>query len=546
MQGLIRRSSAFLSRRRVALALVLGALVLTDLIVTLSCPSTYRAKATVTVESSRLPDDLLPLVPSVQGRIDRLTGLALSEGLLNEIALACPRLARPRILHVFEGGASSPVQTIRDRIEVQASGRGDRSELLSITVTGEKADETAYVASRIAVELVERDRDFRVATATAIHDAVVSEASADLRPLDDLAARIDRMKAENPLMATTQDAGIRAQLEQASHALDEDQITQAEVATSVAMLEGEVSRWSLAVQEEAEVARRAAAAAEAQKAQPRAPADDPRRAHLVELERELVAARSHFTDQNPEVKRLVREIALEREYLGVPDTDGDAEPVPGPGSERSERPAESAPRQEPRVGLVERSSDVKPAADVPTGEPRAMDTRFVIEAPAYRSWREAVAKLEAARTRDAALKARIERRSAELARLRELVDKLPEKRLELVRLEAERDRLHARAEEARQRLERVERIWRIELGDGSGGARTERLALSEAALVPRFALGPDRPWMFFIGLIASVLIAVVAAYVRDAQDRSLHTDEDLQDALDIPVLGVIPRLRGRR
>src|SRR2546421_12245547 len=91
LRGLIRRSSTFFARRRLALGVVLSGLVLTDLVVTLSCPSTYRATATVTVEPARLPDDVKPLVPSVQERIGRLSGLALSEQLLSDVARVCPR-----------------------------------------------------------------------------------------------------------------------------------------------------------------------------------------------------------------------------------------------------------------------------------------------------------------------------------------------------------------------------------------------------------------------------------------------------------------------
>ncbi len=64
--------------------------------------------------------------------------------------------------------------------------------------------------------------------------------------------------------------------------------------------------------------------------------------------------------------------------------------------------------------------------------------------------------------------------------------------------------------------------------------------------MPDFALGPDRPWVFLVGLALSFAIAAIAAYVRDVQDRSLHTDDEVRDALDLPVLGVIPRLRGWR
>lgn len=545
LRGLIRRTSAFFARRHLAFGIVFGALAVTDLVVTVSCPSTYRATATVLVETARLPEDVKPLVPSVQGRLASLTGLTLSDQELARLAVLCPRLAKPRILHVFEGGASSPIQTIRDRVAVETPGRGDRSELVVISVTGENAEQTAIVASTLACRLVELDRDFRLAAASAIHSSVVSEATMDVGPLQETRARIEKLAAENPLVATTSDTVIRAQLEQERRALEEDQVAQAELSASLPLLEGEVSRWSLAVQEEAEVARRAAQAAESARGSSATPAEnDPRRERLSELERQLVAARSHYTEQNPEVKRLLREISLERERLGVEGEPGEEE---GPAPEKPTSPGGTGGGARLFPPAIAGGAEVRPAADAPADPPRAAGgARFLLEAPSYRNYREAIAKLEGARAHDGGLKAKIKHRLEEVARLQGLVDRLPERRLELARLEAERDRLAARFTSSQQRLAGVEKAFLLEVCERPDGARTERLALAGPVLVPDFALGPDRPWVFLVGLALSFAIAAIAAYVRDVQDRSLHTDDEVRDALDLPVLGVIPRLRGWR
>src|SRR4051812_28421107 len=139
-RGLIRRGSAFFRRRRAAFAIVFFALVFTDLLVTLTCPSTYRATATVIVEPARLPEDVKPLVPSVQERIGRLTGLALADQHLAELARTCPRLAQSRVLRVFEGGSISPVQALRDAVVVETRGQRtiagvERTELVVVSVT---------------------------------------------------------------------------------------------------------------------------------------------------------------------------------------------------------------------------------------------------------------------------------------------------------------------------------------------------------------------------------------------------------------------------
>ncbi len=498
------------------------------MIVAIAWPDSYRVTATVAVEPARLPDDVKPLVESsIQDRIERLCRVTVSDALLGEIARNCPRLARPRFLHVFEGGASSPQETVREKIAIERRGRGDRTELVLVTVTGEKADETAYVASRLAGVLVALDREFRVSAASAIHSSTLAR-TVDAGPLDELKRRIELLRTQNPLIATSSDAAIRAQLDQETRARDEDQIADAEVAASLPLLADEVRSWNRAVLDEAEIAQRNAAT-DATRAQGTGrEADDPRRARLVELQRQLVQSLSHWTEQNPEVKRLRLEIKLERARLGEPEPEDEDAP--------------SAPLEK-RTGLAPRNvADARPAADTTT----QAANRFMVEAPSYRNLREAISRYEAAKSRDAALKARIQTRTTELARLHDQVDKLPERRLELSRLDAERERLEQVAVTNRLALEKVERAWRIEKGDGRDGVATERLSLAGAVVTPDRPIGPDRLWIFLMGLLVSFPVAALAAYVRDAQDRSVHTDEEAARVLDLPVLGVIPRIRGRR
>src|SRR5579883_1595301 len=366
VRGGIRRTSAFFRRRRIAFGLVLSGLVLTTTLVAIAWPDSYRVTATVAVEPARLPDDVKPLVESsIQDRIERLCRLTVSDTMLGEIARNCPRLARPRFLHVFEGGASSPQETVREKIAVERRGRGDRTELVLVTVTGEKADETAYVASRLAGVLVALDRDFRVSAASAIYSSTLARTMVDAGPLDGLKRRIEALRTENPLIATSSDAAIRAQLDQETRARDEDQIADAEVAASLPLLADEVRSWNKAVIDEAEIAQRNALAADSARGQGTREADDPRRARLVELQRQLVQALSHWTEQNPEVKRLRLEIKLERARLGEAEPEDEDAPAP----------------LDRRTGLAPRNTaDARPAADTTTNQ---VANRFLVEAPSY-------------------------------------------------------------------------------------------------------------------------------------------------------------------
>jgi hypothetical protein len=571
----IRRAGLFLSRRRAVLGMVLGSLVLVDLVTAYAWPSTYRATATIAVEPARLPDDVKSLVPSIQERIGRLAGIALSDSALLADAAGAPALAQPHwVREAFDPSVVAPVQRLRERISVEVRPP-DRPQLISVSVTGESRAEVAAVASQVAARFVMLDRQFRFEIATAIHHDVIADAAVDRKPLAEIERRIEELRTQNPLMATTADAAIRTQAAELESRALEDDVAQAELQANLPLLESEAARWGAAVNEQAELARRLARETEQAKTVKREPTtDDPRRARIVALERELVQARSRWTEQNPDVRRLLREIALERERIGESEGEpgdgggwsGDgagsgSSPGSGPGAgppsgagetppPPEKKPASEAPSvappSPPGVGRRPRDpgDEVRAVADT-SGSARA-DVRFVIEAPAYPAWREAVAKLEAGRSRLDALKLRNVRRSEELKRLRALVEKLPEKRLELSRLEAERDRLSARMGEARQRIDRVRRSFRIETEEGTDGAQPERLALAEAAQVPDAPLGPDRPWLFLLGLLIAIPVALTIAYVREVQDRSLHSGAEVMAALDLPVLGVIPRLRGRR
>src|SRR2546421_10028027 len=90
IRGLVRRTHTFFARRRVAFGIVFSALVMTDVIVACSVPATYRATAAVAVEPARLPDEVHPLVPTVQGRIATITARATSDDALAHLAKTDP------------------------------------------------------------------------------------------------------------------------------------------------------------------------------------------------------------------------------------------------------------------------------------------------------------------------------------------------------------------------------------------------------------------------------------------------------------------------
>lgn len=172
--------------------------------------------------------------------------------------------------------------------------------------------------------------------------------------------------------------------------------------------------------------------------------------------------------------------------------------------------------------------------------------RFVLGAAGYPAWRDAHVRVEAARTQLKTVRAHATALAPELARARDLARDWPELHARLARLEAERDRAAASLAAARHRLEAAERLASIELGTATDGARVERLVLADPPCRLEPPDGPGRSVVFLVGLVLSALAALAAGLWRELRDHSIHTSEDAVRSLGLPVLGVVPRLPGRR
>ena len=165
--------------------------------------------------------------------------------------------------------------------------------------------------------------------------------------------------------------------------------------------------------------------------------------------------------------------------------------------------------------------------------------------PGWTAWRAAAAKLEAAQQKLSATRTRLARHQLELERAKSEVERWPERSQVLARLEEAEPGLKRGAEETRTRAERAQRALEIEIGKDPASS-PERLVL----VTPGPASGPsepDRPWQqlrLLVGLVLAIPGAVLAALLRDWQDRSIYQPETWRDALGAPVLGRVPELAG--
>lgn len=229
---------------------------------------------------------------------------------------------------------------------------------------------------------------------------------------------------------------------------------------------------------------------------------------VVESEGKVREAQAALADQEGEVLALETEVRLKRDQLVD----------------------ESAAARK----LLEKGGAVRPAAD--GGSPLA-------KLPGWTAWRAAVAKLEAAQQKSSATRTRLARQQLELERLRSDVERWPERSQVLARLEDSEPGLKRAADDARLRAERASRALDVELGK-EAGSTPEHLVLAGPGLALAPSEVPARPWQIRLlaGLVLAIPAAVLAALVRDWQDRSLYEPETWRLALGAPVLGRVPDL----
>lgn len=76
-----------------------------------------------------------------------------------------------------------------------------------------------------------------------------------------------------------------------------------------------------------------------------------------------------------------------------------------------------------------------------------------------------------------------------------------------------------------------------------GAERIEEVSIIEPAVEPSRPINaPNLPVNAFVGLLMGALVGLVAAFLKESFDTSIGTIEEVEAYLNVPVLGVIPRV----
>lgn len=77
--------------------------------------------------------------------------------------------------------------------------------------------------------------------------------------------------------------------------------------------------------------------------------------------------------------------------------------------------------------------------------------------------------------------------------------------------------------------------------NASAGIASSNIAIIDRADVPTSPSSPNVPRNLALGLLLGLGLAGIAVFLRDQLDDVIHTPEDVEDKLDLPLLGVVPR-----
>jgi polysaccharide biosynthesis transport protein len=83
-------------------------------------------------------------------------------------------------------------------------------------------------------------------------------------------------------------------------------------------------------------------------------------------------------------------------------------------------------------------------------------------------------------------------------------------------------------------------LSRMKEADITGNMDVSNIRITEKAVLPRIPVRPNKKRNLMLGVIFGLMIGIGLSFLREYLDRTLHTEEDVEKYLGLPVLSVIP------
>lgn len=146
-------------------------------------------------------------------------------------------------------------------------------------------------------------------------------------------------------------------------------------------------------------------------------------------------------------------------------------------------------------------------------------------------------------TKMAEIQAKVAVMESIIGQIRQEVDsiqkQLVEKRSEREKLDAERNRLSNARNLLADEVTETQIAKSIDLGDTS-------VMVISPAMVPSHPVKPNKTLNMAVALLLGLVMAVAVAFLMEYLDNTVKNPKDVADKLDVPLLGAIPYVGGKR
>ena len=84
-------------------------------------------------------------------------------------------------------------------------------------------------------------------------------------------------------------------------------------------------------------------------------------------------------------------------------------------------------------------------------------------------------------------------------------------------------------------------LARMKEADISDDIDVSNIRITEPATLPVYPVGPNKKRNLLLAIVLGLMLGIGSAFLLEYMDRSLHTEEDVKNHLNLPVLAVIPK-----